>query len=165
MKVKYLMFVLTVGLTCISGQVYSHGNVIPQGADSSAMPDFELGDESDDYWVFENPYRSYEGDVKDKVVKFGESAYGNNCAGCHGLQAISGGINPDLRLLSPDRADDDLWFVELLRNGTSKGMPALGGIPEGSSEPILDQKTLWAIKSYLEVRREVAIEDGDIDAW
>ena len=157
---KYLML-LTV---LLSSSVFAHGNVTPQGADSSDMPEILNGDDDEDGWVFENPYRNLEPALKEKVVKFGESAYSNNCAGCHGLHAQSGGINPDLRKLNPENMEDDEWYVERLRFGSSKGMPALGGIPEGADAPILDQKTLWAIKTYVEARRLVAIAEGEIDA-
>ena len=80
------------------------------------------------------------------------------------MHAQSGGINPDLRELDPESIEDDEWFVERLRFGSAKGMPALGGIPEGQTDPILDQETLWAIKTYVEARRVVAIEEGEIEA-
>lgn len=164
MKTKLSLLIAALMLTGVASQVSAHGNVIPQGADSSAMPKITDGDESEDGWVFQNPYRGLDTETKTKIVKFGESAYANNCAGCHGLHAQSGGINPDLRELDPENIDDDQWFVERLRFGSSKGMPALGGIPEGQSEPILDQETLWAIKTYVEARRVVAIEEGEIEA-
>ncbi len=165
MNVKYCGLALALGLSCFSGHVFAHGNVLPQGADSSEMPEIVGGDEDEDGWVFDNPYRHMEEDTKTQIIKFGESAYANNCAGCHGLHAQSGGINPDLRLLDPESMEDDEWFVERLRFGSAKGMPALGGIPEGKSEPILDQKTLWAIKTYVEMRRVVAINEGEIEAY
>jgi cytochrome c-550 PedF len=165
MKTKLSVLIGALVFTSVSSYVYSHGNVTPQGADSSAMPDIIDGDTEQDGWVFENPYRSLDDETKHKVIEFGKSAYANNCAGCHGLEAQSGGISPDLRQLNPEFTDDDEWFVERLRFGSSKGMPALGGIPEGQTEPILDQKTLWAIKTYVEKRRVIAIEDGEIDAY
>ena len=67
-------------VTGLSGHVLAHGNVIPQGADSSAMPPITDGDESENGWVFENPYRSLDEETKTKVIKFGESAYANNCS-------------------------------------------------------------------------------------
>ncbi|HBL19356.1 MAG TPA: cytochrome c-550 PedF, partial [Alteromonas mediterranea] len=39
-----------------------------------------------------------------------------------------------------------------------------GVIPEGQTDPILDQEALWAIKPYVEARRVVAIEEGEIEA-
>ena len=164
MKTKLSLFIGTLMLTGLTGQVFSHGNVTPQGADSSSMPEIVDGDTEQDGWVFQNPYRELDADTKHKVIEFGQSAYANNCAGCHGLEAQSGGISPDLRELDPESFDDDEWFVERLRFGSSKGMPALGGIPEGQDKPILDQKTLWAIKTYVEQRRVIAIEEGEIDA-
>ena len=164
MKTKISMLFAALVVTGLSGHVLAHGNVIPQGADSSEMPPITDGDESENGWVFENPYRSLDDDTKTKVIKFGESAYANNCAGCHGLHAQSGGINPDLRELDPESIEDDEWFVERLRFGSAKGMPALGGIPEGQTDPILDQETLWAIKTYVEARRVVAIDEGEIEA-
>lgn len=164
MKTKLSLLIAAVFLTTVASQVAAHGNVIPQGADSSEMPKITDGDESEDGWVFENPYRSVDEETKTKIITFGESAYANNCAGCHGLHAQSGGINPDLRELDPENFEDDEWFVERLRFGSAKGMPALGGIPEGQDEPILDQETLWAIKTYVEARRLVAIDEGEIEA-
>lgn len=165
MKTKLYLFIAAALFSISASHVVAHGNVIPQGADSSKMPKITEGDESDDGWVFANPYRGLDGDVKTSVIKFGESAYANNCAGCHGLHAQSGGINPDLRELDPESMEDDEWFVERLRFGSAKGMPALGGIPEGQDEPILDQETLWAIKTYVEARRIVALEEGEIEAY
>jgi len=92
MKTKISMLFAALVVTGLSGHVLAHGNVIPQGADSSAMPPITDGDESENGWVFENPYRSLDEETKTKVIKFGESAYANNCAGCHGLHAQSGGM-------------------------------------------------------------------------
>ena len=163
MKVKVSLLITTLFLALTAHKLAAHGNVTPQGADSSEMQKITDGDESEDGWVFENPYRNLDEETHKKVYEFGESAYSNNCAVCHGLHAQSGGINPDLRLLDPESMEDDEWYVERLRFGSSKGMPALGGIPEGQSEPILDQETLWAIKTYVKARRIVAIEEGEIE--
>ncbi len=165
MKTKLSLLITAMLFAGGISQVSAHGNVTPQGADSSNMPKITEGDEADDGWVFQNPYRHAGEEMKTEIVQFGESAYANNCAGCHGLHAQSGGINPDLRMLDPESIEDDEWYVERLRFGSSKGMPALGGIPEGQDEPILDQETLWAIKTYVEARRVVAIEEGEIEAY
>ena len=50
-----------------------------------------------------------------------------------------------------------------LKNGTAT-LEQIIDIPEGQTDPILDQETLWAIKTYVEARRVVAIEEGEIEA-
>src|SRR5262245_40713438 len=66
----------------------AHGDVTPQAVDTSELP--KLGED----WRAENPFRN-----NDVAIKIGTSAYTQNCARCHGLEAISGGIAPDLRNL------------------------------------------------------------------
>ena len=66
---------------------FGHGNVTPQPVDTSELE--PLGEE----WLYVNPYRGNE-----KAVEIGASAYNQNCARCHGLEAVSGGVTPDLRL-------------------------------------------------------------------
>ena len=88
----------------ISSQLFAHGNVTPQPVDTSALPDIAP---DNDTWVTHNPYRG-----NAKAIEIGESAYGQNCARCHGLGAISGGIAPDLRLLElGDMIRVELTFV------------------------------------------------------
>ena len=67
----------------------------PQPIDTSHLP--QLGED----WLESNPYRG-----NADAVELGASAYNQNCARCHGLGAVSGGIAPDLRLLPPD---DEEW--------------------------------------------------------
>src|SRR4051812_15537855 len=81
----------TVALTSLLAS--AHGNVVPQGVDTTGLP--TLGDK----WRDENPYRTNK-----LALKIGASAYNQNCARCHGLEAVSGGIAPDLRLLDRDCA-------------------------------------------------------------
>ena len=64
---------------------------MPQAVDTTGLP--VLGDK----WRDENPYRTNK-----LALKIGTSAYTQNCARCHGLDAVSGGIAPDLRLLDRD---------------------------------------------------------------
>src|SRR5215217_2235582 len=71
----------------------AHGDVTPQAVDTSALP--ALGEE----WRSENPFRT-----QAEAIKIGTSAYNQNCARCHGLEAISGGIAPDLRKLDNECA-------------------------------------------------------------
>ena len=123
----------------IAGNLHAHGNVTPQAVDTSALPDIEGGN---DHWLEENPYTG-----NPKAIEIGESAYGQNCARCHGLQAISGGIAPDLRYLELGASGDE-WFVERFRHGSSHDgkvyMPPFGDV--------LGQKAGWAIRTWLETQ-------------
>ena len=111
----------------------AHGNVTPQPIDTSSLP--QLGEE----WLEENPYTGNEA-----AIEIGASAYNENCARCHGLGAVSGGIAPDLRLLPPD-AEGDAWFAMRVQNGAIRNgvtyMPKFAGV--------LTQEALWAIRAWL----------------
>ena len=49
------------------------------------------------------------------AIEIDASGYNQNCARCHGLESVSGGIAPDLRLLEEDY-DGDEWYRERVRN-------------------------------------------------
>ncbi|WP_369854746.1 cytochrome c-550 PedF [Candidatus Thalassolituus haligoni] len=124
------------GLMAASCAVWAHGDVTPQTIDTSDLE--PLGDE----WREENPYRG-----NARAIEIGESAYAQNCARCHGLDAISGGIAPDLRLLEHG-VDGDEWFVYRVRNGAVRnGVPYMPKMAD-----FLSQEGLWAIRSWLETR-------------
>ena len=112
---------------------WGHGDVTPQVVDTSALK--PLGEE----WRKANPYRD-----NPEAIKIGSSAYNQNCARCHGLEGISGGIAPDLRYL-PEGTEGDEVFVMRVRNGAVY-MPPFDGV--------LSQEAVWSIKAYLETRRE-----------
>lgn len=107
----------------------------------------EVGEE----WLTENPYRAEKAgeEVWAKAIEIGTSGFTQNCARCHGLGAVSGGLAPDLRFLEASEYGDE-WFVERFRHGyTQDGttkMPAFGDI--------LGQKAAWAIRTYIETRPE-----------
>jgi len=128
----------------IASTLQAHGNVTPQPVDTSALPDIPGGN---DNWVEHNPYADASPEVKAEAIKIGESAYGQNCARCHGLEAISGGIAPDLRYLELAASGDE-WFVERYHHGSSHDgkvyMPPMG--------EILGQKAGWAIRTWLETK-------------
>lgn len=140
---------LLLSLSCIA---WSHGNVTPQAVDTTTLP--ALGET----WKTENPYKS-----NAEAIKIGTSAFNQNCARCHGLEAISGGIAPDLRKLDNECStlkiakkqsqcvkDVDSYFVERFRHGVTRN----GAVYMPPFEGILNQEAAWAIKSYLETRRE-----------
>lgn len=116
--------------------VYAHGDVQPQPVDVSGLE--PLGSE----WRTTNPYSGNE-----RAIEIGKSAYNQNCARCHGLEAISGGIAPDLRKLELG-ADGDQWYVERVRNGAIRNgityMPKMADY--------LSQEALWAIRAWLETQ-------------
>jgi cytochrome c-550 PedF len=124
---------LTVMLLVYAAGLWAHGNVTPQPIDTSSLP--QLGEA----WLEQNPYEG-----NDAATELGASAYNQNCARCHGLGAVSGGIAPDLRLLPPDD-EGDAWFVMRVRNGAVRNgvtyMPKFEGI--------LSQEALWAIRAWL----------------
>ena len=147
---RLLAALMMFGLV-VPAQVLAHGDVTPQPINTDALP--EVGEE----WLSENPYRADKAgeEVWAKAVQIGDSGFNQNCARCHGLGAVSGGLAPDLRFLEAEEYGDE-WFVERFRHGyTQDGttkMPAFGDI--------LGQKAGWAIRTYIETRPE----DGALDA-
>lgn len=130
----------------------AHGDVTPQAVDTTGLP--ALGAD----WKPENPYRD-----NAQAVAVGGSAYNQNCARCHGLEAISGGIAPDLRKLDNDcvtlkvaakkaacRAEMDQYYSNSVRHGKVRN----GAVYMPPFEGILNQAAVWSIKAYLETRRE-----------
>lgn len=131
-------------------QLWAHGDVAPQPVNTEALPD--VGEE----WLTENPYRAEAAgeEVWLTAVKIGDSGYNQNCARCHGLGAVSGGLAPDLRFLEAEEYGDE-WFIERFRHGyTQDGVTKMPGF-----EGVLDQKAAWAIRTYVETRPE----DGALD--
>jgi cytochrome c-550 PedF len=140
----------------ICSVAWPHGDVTPQAVDTSTLP--KLGDT----WRVENPYRA-----NDAAVRVGGSAYNQNCARCHGLEAISGGIAPDLRKLDdecatlkdgPKRlacvAEIDDYFATTVRRGRTRN----GAVYMPPFEGTMNQEAVWAIKAYLETRREKPLQ-------
>lgn len=130
--------------------VHAHGDVAPQPVNTDALP--EVGEE----WLTENPYRGAGEEVWNAAVDIGASGYNQNCARCHGLEAISGGLAPDLRFLEAEEYGDE-WYIERFRTGyTQNGitkMPAFGDL--------LGQKAAWAIRTYVETRPD----EGALDPY
>ncbi len=121
-------------LSALPQLVTAHGDVTPQVIDVTGLK--PIGEE----WVKTNPYR---GDAT--AIRIGSSAYNQNCARCHGLGAISGGIAPDLRYL-PLGDEGDQYFTQRVRNGAVRD----GRVYMPKFEGILSQEGLWTIRSWLE---------------
>jgi cytochrome c-550 PedF len=139
-------------LLCLSNATWAHGDVTPQSVDTSTLP--ALGAN----WKKDNPYRG-----NSAAIKVGSSAYSQNCARCHGLEAISGGIAPDLRKLDNECVTQkdakkqamcvqevDDYFAGKVRRGVTRN----GAVYMPPFEGILSQEAVWSLKSYLESRRE-----------
>lgn len=145
---------LALALSCatLGNLASAHGDVVPHAVDTSSLE--QLGEA----WRTQNPYSKNE-----KAIAIGSSAFNQNCARCHGLEAISGGIAPDLRRLDNECAtapnprkqaqcvtDVNEYFLTSIRNGKTRN----GAVYMPPFEGILSQEAMWAIKSYLETRRE-----------
>lgn len=140
-QVALVASALLAGTTVIGSAidpVSAHGDVTPQAVDTSALPD--IGTD----WLMKNPYAD-----NATAIAIGQSAYGQNCARCHGLDAESGGIAPDLRYLELGESGDE-WYIQRYQHGASHDgkvyMPPFG--------EVLGQKTGWAIRSWLVTKHQ-----------
>ncbi len=140
MKNSMRSTIVFAALGLCAGLAFGHGDVQPQPINTDGLN--SVGTE----WLKENPFR------KDKAqyelaIKIGASGYNQNCARCHGLEVISGGIAPDLRFLD-DGKEGDEWFIGRIRNGyTQNGITKMPKF-----EGIFNQEAMWAIRSYIETR-------------
>ena len=158
MKTPRNLFALLSACALLAGALpgiaTAHGDVTPQAVDTHTLP--QLGAD----WRQDNPYSA--GPAHDEALRIGASAYNQNCARCHGLEAISGGIAPDLRKLDTDcmsLADGkkkDACFAEVSQYMTSTvrhGRTRDGRVYMPPFDGVLSQEAVWAIKTYLESRR------------
>jgi len=126
-------------------------NMVPQSEATKTLA--PLGSE----WLDANPYSD-----QAEAVKIGAAMFGENCARCHGIEAKSGGIAPDLRLLDRDcidmknerkkqacYIDTDKYFLVSIRHGKVRN----GNVYMPPFEGILSQEAMWSIKTYLESLR------------
>ena len=121
----------------VSANAFAHGDVTPQAIDITGIE--PLKDSA--VWVDTNPYSGNE-----RAAEIGHHAFAQNCARCHGIDAVSGGIAPDLREKLPLGAEGDEIFKERMVNGAIRNgvtyMPKFDGI--------VAQEGLWAIRTWLE---------------
>jgi len=150
--ISILLFTLIAASMLVPVAAFAHGDVTPQSVDTKALP--QLGEQ----WRDENPYRG-----NDDAIKVGTSAYAQNCARCHGIDAVSGGIAPDLRKLDRDCVtlkneakkqacykENEKYFLNSVRGGKVRN----GAVYMPPFEGVFTQEAMWAIKSFLETRRE-----------
>jgi len=139
MRVRSTWLSMAVAVGLLAPLVtWSHGDVSPQPVDTTGL------DTLGEAWRTTNPFRG------NKVaIKIGESAYAMQCARCHGIGAVSGGLAPDLRSLDKgDAGDKD--YLPPMRHGVFRDGRTLMPKYEG----ILSQEAIWAIRSWLETVHE-----------
>lgn len=130
------MIAILVAAVLAPGAAFAHGEGAPQPVDTTGLK--PLGDEI----LTENPYRGDE-----KAIEIGASGYNGNCARCHGLQAKSGGMSPDLRELPVD-AETDAWYISRVLHGATRD----GRVRMPPFEGLLSQEAIWAIRSYIDAQ-------------
>ncbi len=137
---RNLMVACVISACCAASvaDVWAHGDVAPQPVDTTGLQ--PIGEN----WLDKNPYSGNE-----LAIRIGSSGYNQNCARCHGLEVISGGLAPDLRYLEKGQPGDE-WFMERIRkgatiNGVTK-MPAFEGV--------ISQEAMWAIRAFVESKHD-----------
>ncbi len=113
---------------------FGHGDVNPQPVQTKGLPHV-----ADD--VIVNPFRGNE-----KAIEIGKGAYNTNCARCHGLGAVSGGVAPDLRALEAGDDDTDEYFVNKVLEGAVRN----GNVYMPPFKGILSNEAIWTIRAWVE---------------
>lgn len=130
--------IITCAMAALPLQLMAHGDVSPQPVNTDGLE--ALGED----WVARNPYSG-----NDVAINIGKSAYNQNCARCHGLGGVSGGIAPDLRYLPYD-AEGDEWYVYRVRSGAVRNNVTYMPVFATSDGGPLSQEALWTIRAWLE---------------
>lgn len=125
-------FIGVAALGFNASEVSAHGNVTPQAVDVSKLPPLKES-------TNKNPYAG-----NAEAIKIGASAYGQNCARCHGLEAVSGGIAPDLRLLPTDAATDEYFKGKVQAGAVRNGVTYMPPFKD-----VFKEEAIWAIRSYI----------------
>lgn len=133
-----------IGLIVGVPHAFAHGDMAPQAVETKDLP--KLGKD----WKRSNPYRNAKAPVFRRAVEVGSQGYNSNCAACHGLEGISGGLTPDLRKLEVS-AYGDAWFIDRVANGYSQN----GVFKMPPFKSILSQEAAWAIRTYVESRPNI----------
>lgn len=119
----------------------AHGDMAPQAVDTAGLPDLP------EEMATENPWREADKELLMKAVEVGAKGYNSNCARCHGLEAISGGLAPDLRFLEANDFGDE-WYLDRVLNGYEQN----GAVKMPPFGDIMSQEAIWAVRLYVETR-------------
>ena len=125
---------ITCCLLAVTTLSFGHGDVTPQAMDTKGLPKV-----SDDVMV--NPLRG-----NATAIEVGKSGYNTNCARCHGLGAVSGGVAPDLRYLEAGDDDTDEYFVNKVLDGAVRN----GNVYMPPFKGVLSNEAVWAIRTWIE---------------
>ena len=139
-RATLLATALVLAFVGSSGFAIAHGDGAPQPVDTKGLD--SLGAE----WLGTNPYRGSKSYAA-VAAEIGARGYNSNCARCHGLEAKSGGMAPDLRLLGESESDDAWYISRVLQGATVSGrqkMPPFEGL--------LSQEAIWAIRTYIDAQ-------------
>jgi cytochrome c-550 PedF len=149
-------WIAALTLALAGSSAFAHGDMAPQAVDTHTLP--KLGEKA----LETNPYAVTGSNptANGEAVRIGSSAYNANCARCHGLEAKSGGIAPDLRKLNadcgdmkkPDKAcmaEMDQYFYSTVMQGRTRD----GRVYMPPFKEIFTQEAVWAIRSYVDTRQ------------
>lgn len=144
----FAFLLLCVALMGFSHLAMAHGDTAPQPVDTGNLP--KLGEEN---WLARDPFAT--GEHREEAIRVGSRGYNANCARCHGLEVLSGGIAPDLRFLTRDcggdeecLADMEGYYIATVRKGRVRD----GRVYMPPFEGIMSQEAMWAIHTYIESR-------------
>jgi len=127
--------------------VLGFGGVLPSGSEINVgrVMVFKLGSKGELPEIKDNdvqrPTLPTSLDVAQVVLDKGETVYANNCVTCHGDQAFSSGLIPNLRFSAITKSAD-AWRAVVLEGALlEKGMPNFG--------KVFDADTAEAIRAYV----------------
>lgn len=147
----------SLGLVLGTVTALGHGDTAPMAVDTTGLPDLP------EEMAVENPWREADPQVIFAAVEVGAKGYNSNCARCHGLEAISGGLAPDLRFLEANDFGDE-WYLDRVLNGYHQN----GAVKMPPFDDVLSQEAIWAIRTYVETRpddQDLAAKQPDIQSF
>ena len=101
------------------------------------------------------PKPAFDVAVSDSGIRQGGALYGQYCARCHGIGAVSGGTIPDLRYIT---AQTHAAFQQIVRGGERLEQ----GMPSFAADLTPDQ--VWMIEGYVFSRAKAAAEPATAPA-